>query len=283
MKPRGIASKAFERVYWPYLPVVIVIGLMLGFGNRNGALSQAISLAQPDQTAQSITTSQLLAKTNHLRSQAGLTQLSGSPKLAVAAEAKANDMAKRNYWSHDTPEGTPPWLFVNRQDYSYQKLGENLAAGFSDESATVNAWLASSTHRQNMLDKDFSEVGFGTATSRDFSAAGGGPMIITVAYYAKPGTSAAGAVAVKGAVTESKTSHAQLALASLPIAGLATNLVTFTAVAALFIWLTRHIRSIRLAVSKGEKFVIRHPLFDVGLLIIVALAYILSRTAGIIH
>lgn len=285
-RPRGIASKAFQRVYWPYLPLVIVIGLMLVVGGRNSALQQAAANPIPNIQLQDdrMSADELLHDTNVQREEAKVPPLSRNAKLDAAAQAKAIDMVKRNYWSHETPDGATPWIFVKDVAYNYEKLGENLAAGFNDEYSAVIGWMASDSHRQNVLDGDFIEVGFGIAQSSNYTSAGGGQMTVVVAFYGKPSTSARTSVAiVKGATTSMKTSHAQLALAELPAAGVATNVAIGLFILAVLVWLTRHVRSLRRAFKQGEKFVLRHPLFDLGLLVIAAIAYLLSQTAGVIH
>lgn len=187
-KPRGISDRAFAKVYWPYLPVVLVAGLLLSFGAQSGSLQAAM---RPSHTrvldyAASMTINGLLADSNSARASNGVASLHLNDKLDAAAQAQANDMAARNYWSHNTPEGNPPWVWVTAQGYSYQKLGQNLAAGFSDEQATINGWLASAPHRENLLDPAFTEVGFGSANNPDYTSAGGGPMTVVVAFYGKP-------------------------------------------------------------------------------------------------
>src|SRR3990167_9988514 len=187
-KPRGISDKAFKKVYWPYIPVVLIIGVLLTLSSQAGAITTFIQhpggkvLAY----ATSMSSGGLLSSTNSARSQNGVKALKTNSKLVAAAQAKANDMANRNYWSHNTPEGKTPWTFVVAKGYSYQKLGENLAAGFSNEQATVNGWMASAPHKENLLDGAFSEVGFGWANNPNYTSAGGGPMTIVVAFYGKP-------------------------------------------------------------------------------------------------
>lgn len=136
--------------------------------------------------ATGMSVSGLFNDSNVARSDNGVASLVLDSQLNAAAQAKANDMATRNYWSHNTPEGNPPWVFVSAQDYSYQKLGENLAAGFSDEQAVINGWMVSAGHRANLLDPEFSDVGFGYANNPDYTSAGGGPMTIVVSFYGKP-------------------------------------------------------------------------------------------------
>src|SRR3989344_4218630 len=187
-RPKGISDKAFKKVYWPYIPVLIIIGVLLTLSASVGAVSTFIQ--HPDGKvlayATSMSSGGLLSSTNSARSQNGVKSLKINSKLASAAQAKANDMASRNYWSHNTPEGKTPWTFVLAKGYSYQKLGENLAAGFSGEQATVNGWMGSAPHKENLLDSAFSEVGFGWANNANYTSAGGGPMTIVVAFYGKP-------------------------------------------------------------------------------------------------
>lgn len=193
-RPKGVTPRNFERVFWPYLPILAAVTLILGFGSQNGAFASAAinKLAHGKVLAYSTSMSigGLLSATNSARASNGVGSLSGNGLLNASAQAKANDMAARNYWSHNTPEGSPPWVFVDAQGYSYFKLGENLATGFLDEQATINGWLASPTHRDNMLDGAFTEVGFGYANIADYTAAGGGNMTIIVAHYGKPVVSA---------------------------------------------------------------------------------------------
>jgi hypothetical protein len=187
-KPRGVNTRSFERVYWPYLPLVLVIGLLLMFSGQSGALNAALRNPKGDVLAYatSMSVNGLLSSTNTQRTSNGVATLALNSKLNAAAQAKANDMAARNYWSHNTPEGNPPWVFIEAQGYAYQKLGENLAAGFSSEDSTVGGWMASAPHKANLLDPAFTEVGFGFANNENYTSAGGGPMTIVVAHYGKP-------------------------------------------------------------------------------------------------
>src|SRR3990167_1771050 len=187
-KPRGVSARSFERAFWPYLPLTLLIGLLLMFSSQSGALSAALRNPRGNVLAYatSMSVNGLLSSTNTQRSANGVVSLSLNSKLNASAQAKANDMAARNYWSHNTPEGNPPWVFIEAQGYSYQKLGENLAAGFSSEDATVGGWMASAPHKANLLDPAFSEVGFGFADNENYTSAGGGPMTFVVPHHGKP-------------------------------------------------------------------------------------------------
>ncbi len=194
-RPKGVSVRSFERVFWPYLPIVAAISLVLAFGTQSGAFASAavnkLSHGKVLAYSTSMSVGGLLSATNNARAANGVAGLSLNSQLNAAAQAKASDMAARNYWSHNTPEGSPPWIFDDAQGYAYLKLGENLATGFADEQATINGWLASPTHRENMLDPAFTEVGFGYANIADYTAAGGGNMTIIAAHYGKPASAAA--------------------------------------------------------------------------------------------
>ncbi|HVS78763.1 MAG TPA: CAP domain-containing protein [Candidatus Saccharimonadales bacterium] len=187
-RPKGITKQNFERVYWPYLPLVIIITLLLTAGSYGGGLANAFHhpFGRVLSYSTSMSVNSLLTDTNAARNAHGVPSLSLSHKLDAAAQAQADDMATRDYWSHDTPEGSPPWTWVTDQGYAYEKLGQNLAAGFSDEQSTVDGWMASAPHRENLLDSSFTQVGFGYANNANYTAAGGGPMTIVVAFYGEP-------------------------------------------------------------------------------------------------
>ncbi|HET9850628.1 MAG TPA: CAP domain-containing protein [Candidatus Saccharimonadales bacterium] len=292
-KPKGVSKRSFEKVYWPYIPVFAMVVALAAVSAQNGLLRTMIShpASRVLAYASSISANDLLNDTNQDRQAGGDKPLSLNTELARAAQAKAVDMANRDYWSHDTPDGNPPWVFVQAQDYQYQKLGENLATGFSDSLATINGWMASPEHRANMLDPSFSQVGFGWANVPNYKAVGGGPMTIVVAFYGEPETAS---VPVTGAnllssgspnlpVKTVDTSRAQLALARTPLVNYADLVALGGGLLVLGIWIGRHLFSLRRALIQGETYVASHPLMDLGLVLIVLALFTLSRTAGLVQ
>lgn len=107
-----------------------------------------------------ITAPQLLYITNLDRQKNGSPPLSLNDKLNFAATQKAKDMFAEDYWAHDSPSGRTPWVFIKGAGYSYVYAGENLARGFQTSDDVVKAWMASPEHRENMLSKNYSDVGF---------------------------------------------------------------------------------------------------------------------------
>lgn len=97
------------------------------------------------------------------RAQAGLGTLSVNPTLVAVAQAKANDMASKGYFAHTSPDGLDPWHWFKQQGYAFDYAGENLAIDFSDSGDVERAWMNSPTHRENLLDPHYTEVGIATA------------------------------------------------------------------------------------------------------------------------
>jgi hypothetical protein len=176
--------KHFTKVYWPYIPLIalVIMGLVGGMGIRPGgsaSKTQAV-LAYAAEMSQN----GLLSGTNAERTSRGLPAFSLNSKLNQAAQAKANDMVARDYWSHNTPDGEQPWVFFKNAGYAYKKAGENLAYGFSTSNETIVGWMNSDGHRANILDTSYKDVGFGFANSANF--VGTGNETIVVAMYGDP-------------------------------------------------------------------------------------------------
>lgn len=109
--------------------------------------------------AANIPPSQVVDLTNQKRNDAGLQPLSVNAALTAAAKQKGEHMLENNYWAHIAPDGTEPWYFFSNNGYAYKYAGENLARDFSDPASAVNAWMASASHRDNLLSSKYSEIG----------------------------------------------------------------------------------------------------------------------------
>ncbi|HZE87553.1 MAG TPA: CAP domain-containing protein [Methylomirabilota bacterium] len=107
-----------------------------------------------------IATQDLLTITNEKRKENHVGSLAMDDKLTAAATAKANFMFEKNFWAHIAPDGTTPWYFIKNAGYEYLYAGENLARGFTSAPDVVNAWMASPSHRENMLSSNYKDVGF---------------------------------------------------------------------------------------------------------------------------
>jgi len=106
-----------------------------------------------------ISPEKIIELTNIERAKANAGALRESRLLSEAARQKAADMFAFNYWAHVSPSGRSPWAFFTDVGYKYQYAGENLARDFSDPSSVVKAWLNSPSHRENLINGKYQEIG----------------------------------------------------------------------------------------------------------------------------
>ena len=98
--------------------------------------------------------------TNNERSQIGIAPLKANYNLTMAAQNKADDMLKNVYFEH-YHDGKSPWDWMKEAGYDFSSAGENLGIDFDDAESLVNAWMNSPTHRQNLVNSNFNEIGIG--------------------------------------------------------------------------------------------------------------------------
>lgn len=110
--------------------------------------------------ADNISVGDLLKDTNAMRAENGVKSLKLNESLSRAAKAKAEDMFKNNYWAHTSPTGKEPWDFIIASGYEYLYAGENLAVDFNNSDSVVEAWFESPSHRENLLNSKYTDIGF---------------------------------------------------------------------------------------------------------------------------
>lgn len=109
--------------------------------------------------AAAINPDNIINLTNQARIIRLITPLKQNENLTQAAQQKAQDMLKLNYFEHYSPLGTTPWDFMLANNYDYMLAGENLAMDFATAEGENNAWLNSPAHARNELNPDFSDIG----------------------------------------------------------------------------------------------------------------------------
>ena len=137
-----------------FLFIYLFIAILLNFTFKKINLVNVLGFATD------ITINKLYQLTNLEREKRGLPDLSYSEKLSQAAYQKAQDMFTKNYWAHYAPDGKTPWDFILSSGYTYEYAGENLAKNFLFSDGVVTAWMNSPTHRDNILKKEYTDVGF---------------------------------------------------------------------------------------------------------------------------
>ncbi len=102
--------------------------------------------------------------TNEEREKMALPELVENPVLDKVAQMKAEDMASKGYFAHTSPEGKSPWYWFDKVGYKYLYAGENLAVNFSDSREVARAWMNSPSHKENIVNAGYTEVGTGIAS-----------------------------------------------------------------------------------------------------------------------
>jgi hypothetical protein len=160
--PRETNNFRPRTLHFSALVFYIILFLLLQTSAR------VIKLTRPDILgfATDINVEKLLNLTNLKRAEAGLSSLNLNPELSAAATGKANDMFSKGYWAHNAPDGTSPWVFITSSGYQYVFAGENLAKDFANSEGVVSAWMASPSHRDNILKREYQDVGFAVVNGR---------------------------------------------------------------------------------------------------------------------
>ncbi len=120
--------------------------------------------------------------TNEDRESGGLQKLTWNDTLEEAADLKAQDMVVNSYFAHTSPRGISPWHWLSEVNYNFIYAGENLALDFTESRDVQEAWLNSPTHRANLLNQNYTEIGI-TAVDGMYE---GRETTFVVEFFGKP-------------------------------------------------------------------------------------------------
>jgi hypothetical protein len=189
---------------WLITLVLVAFQLVLVFAHS--AFPQVLGYAA------NISPAEVIRLTNVQRVANGLNPLNESTILDAAALAKGNDMLAKGYWAHFAPDGTSPWSFFLSFGYKYSYAGENLARDFPDAASAVNAWMNSPSHRENMLNPNYRDIGIGVVEGN----LAGADTTIIVQFFGAP-LSGSPAIPVVQAKETVFTSTPSAAVLSTPV------------------------------------------------------------------
>lgn len=127
------------------------------------AIVMPVVLPSSSLYSSAITPQNIIDLTNQTRENLNLPKLKVNDKLMQAAAAKAQDMAQNQYFAHVSPAGVTPWSWMSQVGYKYKYAGENLAVHFTSAEGVQEGWLASPSHRANIVNKNYTEIGIGVA------------------------------------------------------------------------------------------------------------------------
>ena len=106
--------------------------------------------------------------TNAERTRRGLVALAVEPRLTAAAQAHSDDMARRHFFAHESPEGQSVADRARARGYVYRIVAENIAAGQRTAEEVVTGWMNSPGHRANILNGDLRQIGVGYALGGEY-------------------------------------------------------------------------------------------------------------------
>jgi uncharacterized protein YkwD len=142
----------------------------------------ALSLLFPDPSAfAAITAERIVELANVARAQQGLTTLVSNDMLDQAAAQKVEHMFQYGYFDHFEPDGTAPWHWLRQEGYIYTVAGENLGMNFTDADAIHKAWMNSASHRANVLNPNFRDIGIAVSSGK----LNGKETILVVEYFGR--------------------------------------------------------------------------------------------------
>lgn len=111
---------------------------------------------------------QLLQKVNEIRQKGckcgrknypAVAKLTWNNKLEQSANNHAVDMYKNNYFQHNSRNGTNYSQRIEAAGYNWKFSGENIAEGQENANDVFLDWFKSTSHCQNMMNKDFKNIG----------------------------------------------------------------------------------------------------------------------------
>ena len=103
-----------------------------------------------------------LELTNAERARYGLSPLVWNDSLARAASTHSRDMARNDFVSHTGFDGATPGVRAQREGVTgIIYVAENIAAGTRTPERTIEAWMGSEKHRNNILNASFRYFGIG--------------------------------------------------------------------------------------------------------------------------
>ena len=94
--------------------------------------------------------SHVAALVNRHRASFGCPPLAWDERAARAAQAHSRDMARRDYFAHQSPEGTGAAERLRAQGVAWSRVAENLAQTSGGPDEAVRLWIRSAGHRRNI-------------------------------------------------------------------------------------------------------------------------------------
>lgn len=110
--------------------------------------------------------SDLVDLLNRYRRSKGLVPLAWSERVARVAQAHSDDMVRRDYFSHKSPDGKTPGARLLAAGIRYEAAAENIAEGQETAEQVFRSWVNSAGHRKNLESPSYTHQGIGLRQRR---------------------------------------------------------------------------------------------------------------------
>lgn len=107
----------------------------------------------------------ILQRVNEERAKVGAKALVMETKRREVARNHSKDMAVRNFFDHNNPDGKSPFDRMRAVGISFRTAGENIAYNTYPvdraADAAMDGWMKSDGHRKNILNTGYGRIGIG--------------------------------------------------------------------------------------------------------------------------
>ena len=104
---------------------------------------------------------QMVEQVNQHRRSVSCPELVWMQAVANTAQGHSDDMARRNYFNHESPEGQGPSDRLRANGVTFRSMGENIALHPGSPREVLAQWLASPGHRRNLDQCGYTHHGIG--------------------------------------------------------------------------------------------------------------------------
>lgn len=162
MKGIYMLSFAERRICMKNKIMTFTLIIILAFSSVSAFASNELDIASQSNSSYEGRVVQLV---NVEREKNGLPALALVNSISNVARAKSQDMADNNYFAHQSPTYGSAGDMLLRFGVTWSVWGENIASGQSTPEQVVSEWMASPSHRQNILSPNFVFIGVGYTTN----------------------------------------------------------------------------------------------------------------------
>jgi uncharacterized protein YkwD len=146
---------------------LLAVALTLVFAVRAGLAADDKEKKDPPRVELTDAEKAIVEMTNRERAKKGLPPLKPNPILTKVARGHSTNMGKQNKADHILSDGKSPGDRTKEGGYRFEVCGENVGWGDWTEKKRwtnqkmMDEWMNSQAHRENILHKEFTEIGVG--------------------------------------------------------------------------------------------------------------------------